>query len=133
MSLTNAVLKAGATSLAVTGGSDITFGPDGQAVANGLHVSVAADTDFRTRRNITFKNKVPTLQSDGTYTKAKRSATYVRPKLLASGKTSFDLVRIEVESHPESTVAENLDFTMVGAQLLSDADFAAFWASGNLS
>lgn len=133
MSVQNAIVKSGSTAMTPTGGSDVTFTPDGVSVANGIHVADAAQTDYRIRRNITFKNKVPTLLTDSSYSKDKKSVTFVAPKILASGKTVFNLIRIEREVHPESTAAEALDLCMVGAQLVSDADFTAFWASGSLA
>lgn len=133
MSLANAVLKTGATSMAVTGGTDITFSPDGQSITNGLHIAVAADTDFRTRRNMTIKNKVPSLLSDGTYTKGKGSITYAAPKILADGSTSFNLVRLEIECHPESTAAERTELQMIAGQIATDADFTAFWNTGSIA
>jgi hypothetical protein len=132
MSLTNAVVKAGATSLTVVGGADETFTPDGVTVANGLHIADAAQADFRIRKNMSIKNRVPTLQTDGTYTKDKKSITIVAPKLLASGATAFNLVRVEREVHPESTAAEAFELNMLLGQALSDADFTAFWTSGSL-
>lgn len=133
MSLQNAVLKAGATSASVVGGTDVTFTPDGQTVAGGIHIAAAADADFRTRRNMTIKNKVPTLQSDGKYTKAKRSTSYVQPKILADGSTTFNLIRVEMEAHPESTAAEVTELRMIGNQILGDSDFLSFWDTGNMA
>lgn len=133
MSVQNAVVKSGSTAMTPTGGTDVTFTPDGLSVANGVHIADAAQADFRIRRNITLKNKVPTLLADGTYSKDKKSVTLVCPKILTSGKTVFNLIRIEREVHPESTAAEALDLCMIGAQLLSDTDFTSFWSSGSLA
>lgn len=133
MAIQNAVVKSGSTAMTPTGGSDVTFTPDGLSVANGIHVADAAQTDYRIRRNMTLKNKVPTLLADGSYSKDKKSVTLVAPKILASGKTVFNLIRLEREVHPESTAAEALDLCMIGAQLLSDSDFTAFWSSGSLA
>lgn len=133
MAIQNAVVKSGSTAMTPTGGSDVTFTPDGLSVANGIHVADAAQTDYRIRRNMTLKNKVPTLLADGSYSKDKKSVTLVVPKILASGKTVFNLIRLEREVHPESTAAEALDLCMIGAQLLSDSDFTAFWSSGSLA
>lgn len=133
MSVQNAVVKSGATAMAPTGGSDVTFTPDGVSVPNGIHLADAAQTDYRIRRNLTVKNKVPTLLADGNYSKDKKSVTLVHPKILTNGKTVFNLIRIEREVHPESTAAEALDLCMIGAQLMSDTDFTAFWTSGSLA
>lgn len=133
MSIQNAVVKTGATGMTVTAGTDLTFGPDGITIANGTHLAVPADADFRTRRNLTVKTKVPVLAPDGTYSKDKKSVTYVVPKILANGRTVFNLIRIEREVHPECTAAEAFELNMIGGQLVSDSDFAAFWAGGSLA
>lgn len=133
MSVQNAIVKSGASALTPTGGSDVTFTPDGVTVANGIHLIDAAQTDFRIRRNITLKNKLPNLASTGVYSKDKKTVTFVAPKILADGSTVFNLIRIEREVHPESTAAEALDLNMVAGQLLADADFTNFWVSGSLA
>lgn len=133
MSLQNAIVKAGASALTPTGGSDLTLTPDGVSVPNGIHLADASQADFRIRKNLTVKSKTPSLLTDGTYTKDKKTMTFVQPKILASGKTVFNLIRIEREVHPESTAAEALDLSMIGGQLLTDADFATFWSAGSLA
>jgi len=133
MSLQNASLLEGATMAAATGGSAIAFALTGVSVVNGVNISVPLDADFRTRRNITVKNKQPSLLSDGTYTKNKQSASFVQPKILADGSTVFNLIRIEREVHPESSAAEALELNTIGSQMLQDADFTSFWAGGSLS
>lgn len=133
MALSSAVVKTGASAMTPTGGSDKTFTPDGQTVPNGIHIADAAQADFRIRDNMSLKSKVPTLQGDGSYSKGKRSVTIVMPRLLASGMTVFNLVRLEVEVHPEMTAALELDLRMVAAQVLSDSDFSSFWTAGSLA
>lgn len=133
MGVQNAVVKSGATAMTPTGGSDLTLTPDGQTVANGIHIADASQADFRIRKNATLRNRVPTLQSDGKYSKDKKSVTFVAPKILASGEVVFNLIRVEREVHPESTAAEALDLVMIGAQLLTDSDFASFWSAGSLA
>lgn len=132
MSIQNAVVKAGATGLTVVGGTDMSLTPDGLSVANGIHVSNAAETDFRIRENLTVKYKQPTFNG-GVYSKDRKSMVYVEPKILTDGSTVFNLIRIEREVHPETTAAEALNLNMIGGQLLSDTDFTSFWAGGNLS
>lgn len=133
MALTNAIVKTAATSLTVVGGTDMSLAPDGVSIPNGLHLSVPADADFRIRRNLTVKSKIPSLSSLGVYSKDKKSVTYTAPKILASGQTVFNLIRIEREVHPESSAAEALELNMIGAQILSDSDFAAFYSGGSLA
>lgn len=133
MPLNGMIVKTGSTAMTPTGGSDKTLTTDGVTVQNGLHLIDAANADFRTRANCTIKNKPPTLQADGKYSKDKKSVTYVQPKLLADGSTVFNLVRIEREVHPESTAAEALDLCMIGSQLLADTDLTSFWSAGSLA
>jgi hypothetical protein len=133
MALNGATIKTGITAMTPTGGSTVTFTSDGVTIPNGLHVSDASQADIRIRKNITFKNKPEQLGSDGVWTKARRSITIVAPKTLASTKSNFPLIRIEVESHPENTAAERLDLAMMGADALSNAAIAAFLASGSLA
>lgn len=133
MSIQNAIVKTGATGMTVVGGADMSFSPDGVSIPNGVHLAIAADADFRTRRNMTVKSKQPVLLPSGVYSKGKQSITVTCPKILADGSTTFNLIRIEREVHPESTAAEAFELNMVGAQALSDADFTAFWAGGSLA
>lgn len=133
MPLQSMIVKDGATAMTPTGGSDITFTPDGLSVPNGIHLANAAQSDFRVRENLTVKNRFPTLQSDGSYSKDKKSITYVEPKILTDGRVVFNLIRIEREVHPESSAAEALNLNMIGAQLLSDSDVQSFWSAGSLA
>lgn len=132
MSVENCTLKANATSLTTVGGTDLTYTEDGVEVANGLHVSAASVTDFTVRPSITAKNRNPVLQSDKTWSKAKQTVTGVKPKLLANGTTVFNLYRIEVETHPESTAAEKTDLKLEAAQVLASPEFANFFSAGSL-
>lgn len=133
MAISGGSIVKGASAMTPTGGTAMTLTLDGVTIPNGIHVANALQTDFRIRENATFKNRSPVLAGDGTYGKGKQSVTLTLPKILASGKVVFNLVRIEIECHPESTVAENLDLRMLGAQLCSDTDFSSFWSSGSLA
>lgn len=133
MGLQSLVVKQNATAITPTGGTDVTFTPDGQTVPNGLHVADAAQADFRIRRNITFRNRPPALQPDGTYSKAKLVISYSQPKLLASGKTTFNVRRLEIETHPETTAAEQAELDFVIAQLAGSTGTASFRATGSLA
>lgn len=130
MPLNGAVINSGAT-LSIAGGTAKTFTSDGMSIVNGIHLIDASVTDFRVQPSVTLKVKRPVLASNGTYSKAKLSATYKVPILLASGATSFEIIRIERESHPEASAASRLDLNVMGAQMLFDTDFTAFWASGS--
>jgi hypothetical protein len=133
MGVQSLTLKEDATSIAPVAGTDLTYTPDGVSIPNGIHLAAASVTDFRVRPNITLKTKNPPLNADGTYGKGKRWLNVTVPKILADGTTSFNLVRIEVEVHPESTVAETTDLVYQAAQLLFDADTTQFIQTGSLA
>lgn len=132
MGLQSAVISAGAT-LSSTGGTDTTLTPDGQTVPNGLHLIDASVTDFRIRPGLTAKYRAPTLDGSGLYSKDKKTLVYVEPVILASGKTTFCVVRIEREIHPEVSAAVALDILLKGSQMCFRADFTNFWTSGSLA
>lgn len=126
------ILDGSTAQAAPTGGAAVTLEQVGVEVKNGIHV---ADTsaNFAVRANATFRNRVPVLQSDGAYSKAKRSIQFVQPKVLADGSTTFNLVRIEIEAHPETTSVEIASLRYNGSQLLSDPDVDDFVEFGSLA
>lgn len=130
MALNGSTLLTGAT-VSATGGSVKTFSSDGMTIQNGVHLIDVAETDFRVQSSITVKVKRPTLNSLGVYSKGKISLVIKAPIILESGATSFELIRIERESHPENTAAARLDLNVLGAQALTDPDFAQLWASSS--
>ena len=132
MPLQDMQLLTGASASVPTGGTAMIFEEDGVDVKNGVHLHVPAVTDFRVRPNVTFKNRNPSLLGDGTYSKGKRTISFVIPKELASGLVVFNLIRMEVEIHPETTAAEVLDLCLLGSQLLSDTDTQTFLGTGSL-
>lgn len=131
MGIEQITLKQDATSAAITGGTDLVFESDGQPVNGGIHVMAPAVTDFRVRPNITFKTKSPVL-NNGVYSKGKRWITPVFPKILADGTTVYNLSRIEIEVHPETTEAERSNQILITAQLLFNAAVQSFLTSGSL-
>lgn len=132
MPLTSAVIKQGSTAITMTGGTDTTFTPDGEVIANGVHVSVAAQP-FITRDHVLFKNRNARLMGDGTYTKSNRESKYVSPIVLASGKTAFNTGKLILEIHPESSDAEILDLCMVMAQIAAGTSTLTFQKTGSLA
>lgn len=132
MPLNGAVVKKDATGITVTAGTDQTFTSDGAPINSGIHLVDAGQTDYRIRRSMTVKVKQPVYNATTGYSKDRKSITLTQPKILASGVTVFNVLRIEREVHPESTAAEALDINRVGAQLMSDADFDSFWSVGSL-
>jgi ABC-type transport system involved in multi-copper enzyme maturation permease subunit len=132
MSIIGSTVKTGTTAVSVAGGSDITFALTGQSVTNGLNVSVVEDSDYQTRRNATFKSRVPSI-TNGVYSKGKNEVVFVKPSVLADGSTVFNSIRLSLEVHPALTSAEVTDLRRVGAQLLTAAAYDSFWSLGALS
>jgi len=129
--ISNLTLLTGAT-ITPSGGTTQTFAPTGTNVSNGIEVSDVASTDYITQNRVQCKSKMPTY-SNGEYSKMKCSATFLMPTVDSTGKTQFNLVRVEIEKHPEFTSADLLELKKKGAQLLTDADLDAFWSNGSLS
>jgi hypothetical protein len=126
------ILDGSTAQAAPTGGSAVTLNSDGVTVANGKHVADTSNADFLTRLNATFRNRNPALQADGTWSKAKRSMLVVQPFECADGTYVFNLVRIEVEFHPETPAADVTSLRYNGSQLLTDADVDDFITAGSL-
>lgn len=132
MGLKNMSLLASGT-VSTTGGTAQVFAEDGVTIANGVHLIVPADADYRTRRQCTVKYRAPSLDTKtGSYTKDKKSMTYVIPEVLATGAVVFHTLRIEREVHPNISAAAAAEMNKIGAQLLTDSDTDAFWATGAL-
>lgn len=130
MSIRNFTLKDGASSITVVGGTDQTFQEDGVEVTMGIHVSDINEPNFSVRENVTLKSRPPALQGVD-WTKEKRSITHVKPMITDSGKTVFNLVRIELEIHPSISAADRTDLLLKASQYPVDADFTSFWATGS--
>jgi hypothetical protein len=133
MGLKEMSLLTGAT-VAASGGSALTFAEDGVRVANGIHLIVPSDENYVTRRSATVKYRPPTFdQVTGSYSKDKKSISLTRPVQLENGRMVFCVIRVEREVHPELAASEVLELNKLAAQMLVDADAAAFWATGALS
>lgn len=124
------VLQTGTVS--ATGGTSITYATGPRQVPGGVQCQNNAVTDFRVRPTFVARYREPKLLDDGSWTKGKWVLTLTIPKLLASGKTTLNLFRLEREIHPESTVAEAAELNIQAAQMCIDTDFSLFWSSGSL-
>lgn len=133
MSISTLSLQKNATGGTTTGGTAMALSSDGVSVKNGIHVADMNEVNFLVRTNLTLKTRNPAKQADGTYSKAKRFATIVVPKIITSGEVVFNLVRVETEAHPQMTDAELTNLMMLGAQLLTDSDLTAFFKTGSLA
>lgn len=133
MGLKSMSLLASAT-VAASGGSALVFADDGQTIANGVHLIVPADADYQTRRQVTAKYRPPTLNATtGVYGKDKKSVSLALPIVLASGQVVFNTIRLEREVHPSLSAANCVELNKLAAQILTDSDTDAFWATGSLS
>lgn len=134
MSLSSFAILAGGTNSA-SGGTSKTYANDGKQIAGGVHVADGSVSDMRIRPNATFKTREPKYDNvlKKFISKDKKGIVLVIPKLKADGTVAFNLIRIEREVDAETTAAEALELNTQGAQLLFDAELAAFWASGNLT
>lgn len=133
MGLQNATLMVGAT-VSTTGGTSTAFVPNGATVTNGVQVVDSTNTNAVTRASMTFrtiKQAVLDLITGKFTGKIKRQAQLVRPKVLADGRVTFPLIRIELEVVPDSTDAEIFALMNEGAMMLTDADFLSFWKIGS--
>lgn len=128
--ISNLTLLTSAT-VSATGGTTQTFQPSGTEVSGGIEVVDVGATDFITRPKATFKSRMPTIDSTGAYSKMKTSANFIMPMVDSQGKTQFNLVRVEMEIHPECPAATLTELQKKGAQLLIDSDLAAFWTTGS--
>lgn len=132
MGLQNASLLTGAT-VSASGGTAQNFTPDGQTVANGVHLIDSSVADFRIRPTLTAKTSPPATQPDGSFTKDKRVVTYVEPFIDTKGVVQYDYIRIERRVHPESSAAKAVGLLTKGAQICIDSDFALFHSLGSLA
>jgi len=132
MPLQGMQLLSGAT-LSATGGTAVTYTPDGKTVVNGIHLIDASEANFIIRPSILVKSKDPVKMPDGSYTKDRRSIVLFEPFIDSLGKTHLNLIRIERETHPETAAADALDLLKKGGQICFDTDTASFFASGSLA
>lgn len=132
MAIIGSTVSSGATAISATGGSDISFSLTGLTVSNGINVAVATDADYRTRRNASFKSRVPQV-TNGVFSKGKNEVVFVTPYILSSGLVVFNTVRLGLEVHPELPAASAKDLRYIGAQLLTKSSYDDFWTTGALA
>lgn len=130
--LNSASLQTGATGATITGGTAVTYSQNGAVIPQGIQVADTSATDYRTQKTITFRSRLAAYNK-GLWSKNKRSATVVQPKVLADGSIAFNVFRVEQEIHPESSAAEILELRMLGVQSILDSEYATFWSNGSLA
>lgn len=130
MAITNLTLLTGAT-VSITGGTTQNFAPTGTEVTGGIEVQdTASGVAHLTRKKVVARSRMTRLQSDGSYSKMKFGITYIIPMVDSSGKVQNNLVRVEVEKHPEISSADETELLNKAAQLPVDTDLTAFWQTG---
>lgn len=132
MSVIGVQLSEGAT-YTPAGGTNITFEATGETIANGVVCANGAETDFFAREKLYAVSRMPSLGADGDFTKQKSSLRIVRPSTLASGKVVYNLIRIEVEVHPEDGATEVANLRNLGVAALESSDLDEFFEAGAVS
>lgn len=125
------VLKAGGTTT-TAGGTDQTFNRSNATVVNGNEYVDVAEADFFLREKVIISVRPPALQADGSWSKMKISARFVKPITLANGDVSFQIARHEVEVHPEASAAVLAEMREMGGQLAVSAAMNAVYTAGTL-
>lgn len=129
--MSKTLLDGGSTT--TSGGTNQVFEESGEKLANGVVLVDSGEANYFSRSKINMTSRVPSVQSNGLYSNAKRSATYVMPMTLADGVTTvYNSVRIEVSIHPESAASDLAELREKGAQILVDAEFDNFYTYGSL-
>lgn len=132
MSINGLVLKNAATSMAVTGGTDITFTDDKSAISGGVHIINVGEPDWRIRQHATIKYRTPKSLGNGTYSREIWQGSIIVPYLNpTTGEITNEGFRYEMFLRPGST--QNLNIRLLTAQFLSQAVASAYWSSGSLS
>lgn len=119
MSLSSLALETG-TTISATGGSAITFAPDGAPVGDKVTLYCLEDTDLRTRRSveITVRRPRASASTPNGYTQARVFTTYKHPFLLDNGEITTFTQKTETSYDAEALFTEVDGLTEIGSQLL---------------
>lgn len=124
-------LKDGGTT-STTGGTDQNFDRTNLPVNNGYEYADVSESDFFAREKIILAARQPQVQADGSYSKQKASLRFVLPITLASGDIAYNVVRVEVEYHPEASAANLSELREMGSQLAIGTQFDDIYTAGTL-
>jgi hypothetical protein len=122
-------LLDGGTS-STTGGASQSFTRTATPVTNGYEYADVSEADHLARQKVVLTARNPSLQSDGSWSKHKAKGQFVLPITLADGSVSYNLVRAEIEYHPEASSANVDELREMGAQMLISADFDDLFVAG---
>lgn len=123
-------LKDGGTTT-TAGGSDQSFDRTSLSVTNGYEYADVAEADFFARQKVIATSRMPTLQADGSYSKQKTSVRFVMPITLADGTISYNVARVEIEAHPESSAANLAELREMAAQMAIQAGLDDLYVAGS--
>jgi hypothetical protein len=128
--MTISLLAGGTTS--TSGGSAQDFSRTNTSVNNGNEYADVSEPDFFARQKVVLSTRQPALQSDGSWSKQKTSSRFVTPKILASGEVVYNITRVEVEVHPETSAAELAIQREMGGQMAIGAALDELYTAGTL-
>lgn len=131
MTISGSSLLKGTPAITITGGTAFTISLDGIEVSKGIHVSDISNTDYQTRLGITCRS-VPAPFQNGVYGKDEKTMKISSPVLLASGLYGFETLTLQRRLYAESAVARSTELNAIGAQLLFQTAYNAFWQTGAL-
>jgi hypothetical protein len=127
-------IKEGATTVAASGGSDVTVSTLGNQGGTSTFI-FSTDTSNITRRTLkaSVSPSVLNVNSPGGRTLQRNTMRFEFPKVLANGDVTIDFIEVKTGTHPESTAAEVEVRQETVAQYLTPAVSGAFLFSGNLT
>lgn len=131
MAINGMQLLMNPTSVAWTGGTATSFETDGTPVATGIHVADMSEADFRLRTHITFKNRNPVLQPDGSWSKGKKDVILTIPREQTDGTIVFDVARVSLEINASTSTADASNLRHLIAQAILDSELDAYYIYGS--
>lgn len=134
MAINASTIKEGATTVAATGGTDVTLTSLG-AQGNKNTFIFSTDSANITRRllELTVKPYSVDASKPGGYTQQRATALFKQPKVLANGNKTMNTVKVEVSYDPETTDAEIEALVECAAQATGTANFLPFYKTLNLT
>jgi hypothetical protein len=128
MSLQNAQLVWGPTSIAATGGTGQQWGVT-RINSNQVQLGCSDDTDSRLRKYAEFKTTMSRPLESGAngFSQNRSSVDFTVPKLLSNGKYTKNAMGAYLRFDPETTDAERKNNRYLLAMALVDSDLDAFW------
>jgi len=117
MSLSTMTGVTGGSVAGFTGGSTIQFACVG-VTANRMELVVEADTPLTSRRRVVIivVPPNPNAAAPNGYSQARSIFRFIKPKLLANGKTVANTAELKVSFDPETTQAEVQEMLDIIAQ-----------------